>query len=195
MASFKDNQGTEWTLHLKTDAVMRVAEIVKDKDGRPIHLLDMADTGDLYQLYGNAQTMIDVVFVCLIDQIKTQFNEGEFDKQYAVDMELLPTLKGNLLKKMGYWFGSRLGGSEIEAMTEAFKESLVNFTRNPHQRKALKGVLEKQDELIRRHAERVIQTTEQRFQTTNEVMEALIQEEENKTPEQIMASLKSALST
>ena len=192
MASFYDCHKKEWFLDIKTRDVTLVERLVKDANGNPIDLLAMADTGNLYQLYGNSRKMIDVVFVCLLDQIKTEFNEAEFDKTHELEASIMPELRDNTLARMGVWFGERLDGSAIMEMTEAFKEALLNFTRNPQQREALLRVLENQRILEEKQAQRVIRQSDDRLAKFQTGMDALLQEELSKTPDDILAEVQRA---
>lgn len=185
MAIFKDCMGQEWILDFKTDSVMRVRNLIMDDKGNPIDLLDMADTGNLHQLYGNSRRMIDVVFLCVLDQVKEQFDEKLFNETFALDMEIFPEIKENVFKKMAYWFGGRLDGSAIESMTKAFKEALTNFTPNPYQREALLVVLERQDKIMESQANRLATQTEVRYQEAEKALEANSQKKLEQIPQEI----------
>lgn len=156
MAGFEDSRGNAWVLDIKEKDVTMVKNLVKDSDGKPIDLLAMADTGNLYQLYGRAASMLEIVFLCCLDQVKELFDESAFDASHEIEFQAVPGLKSSRLKKMSMWWGEGIGSSQISPMMEAFKEALVNFTPNPYQREALRRVFENQEALERARLERIL---------------------------------------
>ena len=193
MSIFTDCKGKEWELRITTKDVTLVERLVLDRDGEPIDLLAMADTGNLFQLYGDSRRMIDVVFVCLLEQISANFNEADFDAENEVLYLVEPELRENRLKKMGAWFGARVDGACITAMTEAFKEALVNFTRNPRQREALTRVLENQTAVEAAQADRLIQMSDDRVRKFQQGMDKEVQRELQKSPEEILEETRRAM--
>lgn len=188
--NFKDNQGVNWPVEIKFKDVEMIEKFVRGTDGKPLRILDLADTGELYRLYISAREMIDVVFFCCLDQIKTMFSEKEFDESHQLELQIEPELRGNLLRKMGLWFGERLNGPAIESMTEAFKEAIVNFTRNPHQREALETVLKNQQKLAQSQSRRIQEESDHRLKMTEEAMEQKHLQEMEKTPSEIFQEIQ-----
>lgn len=193
MASFKDLHGVDWPVEIRFKDVEMIEKHVRDQDGKPLRILDLSDTGELYRICISARQMIDVVFICCMDQIRGMFSEKEFDASHEMELQIDPELRGNLLKKMGFWFGERLNGLAIESMTNAFKEAIVNFTRNPHQREALAKVLENQEKLSASQARRIQVEADHRLQMTEAAMEKQHREELQKDPDAILQEMRSVL--
>lgn len=146
---FKDDEGTPWTFRLTTRDIDRVRDHVKNKDGQPVDLLDMAERGDFSLLITDMRLFPTVCFWCLQSQVADLFNVEQYDYQHAKEYELDPSLKlQSTLQKAANWFGSRLGGDAIADMAKAFTEAILNFI-DPRVREKLQKVLEKQEELQR----------------------------------------------
>lgn len=192
MKAFTDKFGKSWNVEFRFRDMERIRSRLKDEAGKPLNLLDLADRGELYRVLTSAQRMIDMVFLCCLDEVKTSFDEEAFDREHAVDAEMIPELKTDIIRKMGYWFGERLNGSALEEMTEAFKEAIVDFTRNPHHRAALRTVLENQDRLMESQALRIQKESNHVLAMTEQAMDSrLAKELETLKPDTVLQALDS----
>ncbi|MDO4585244.1 MAG: hypothetical protein Q4E67_01750 [Planctomycetia bacterium] len=194
MKSFTDKFGKAWPVELRFKDIELIRSRLVDDHGNPLNLLDLADRGMLYQILTSTQRMIDIVFLCCLEEIRESFSEEEFDKSHHAESELIPDLKTDRVRKMAFWFGERLNGSAIEDMTEAFKEAVVDFTQNPHLRKALRTVLENQARLIESQAVRIRLESNRILEVTEQAMESRLQEElETLQPETLLQELEKTI--
>ncbi|MDO4574169.1 MAG: hypothetical protein Q4D98_03025 [Planctomycetia bacterium] len=191
MKSFTDKFGKSWPVEIRFKDIELIRSRLTDDDGKPLNLLDLADQGRLYQILTSTQRMIEIVFLCCLDEVRESFQEEAFDSSHQAEAELIPALKTDRIRKMGFWFGERLNGAAIEEMTEAFKEAIVDFTQNPHLRQALRTVLANQAQLIESQARRIRQESLHILEVTEQAMESQLQKElEVLQPEQVLQALE-----
>lgn len=147
MSSFSDTRKLTYYLDVRTKDVELVKRMVTGPDGKPLDLFQLVDEGKLYTVYSSAQLMLDVVFVLCLDQIKEHYCDASFERLHEPELEVMPELKTSLVKRMGLWFGEGIGPEQVAEITAAFKEAIVNFIPNPHQRAVLQKLLESQETL------------------------------------------------
>lgn len=167
-ACFTDNRGIRFFLDIRQKDVLMVKNLVVGADGKPLDLLDMADSGSLHMLYGRAQLMLDIVFILCLDQIKEHFDDDEFLRTHEVELETMQGLKSSKLKRLAVWFSEGIGPKQIETLTEAFLAAIVNFTPNPYQREALRKVFENQQTLEKTQAERALILADAKMEKINQ---------------------------
>ena len=145
--TFKDLKNDVWSLRLTTADIDRVRAHVKDNNGQPIDLLDMAEKGDFSSVTYNLRVFNLVVFWLLQEQIADRFSVEQYDAEHAKEYALDPDAKNiSTLQKAANWFASRIGGDQFADMAKAFVDSVLNFI-DPKVRKRLQVVLEKQEQL------------------------------------------------
>lgn len=167
MTSFTDNRNITFQLDVKHRDVLKIKAHLKDDEGKPLDLLELADVGALWKVFGSSQRMLDIVFLLCLSQIDEHFDENAFQTSYAADLALLPALRESVQKRKEYWFAAGIGPEQIPQITKAFKEALVNFTPDPRQRAALETVLKNQEELTAAQAERAIRISTSRKEKLN----------------------------
>lgn len=186
MASFKDSRSITFTLDIKQKDTVMVRNLLKDAEGKPLDLLAMADTGNLHQLFGRAQLMLDMVFLICLDQVKEHFSEEDFDRSHDVELETIPGLRTSKIQKMAFWFGEGIGPEQIPEITNAFKEAIVNFTPNPYQREALRRVIANQEALEKAQMERAVLLADARMKQLNITLEDKLKEEMQRSGDSIL---------
>lgn len=186
MASFKDTRNITFSLDIKQKDTVMVRNLLKDAEGKPLDLLAMADTGNLHQLFGRAQLMLDTVFLICLDQVKEHFSEEDFDRSHDVELETIPGLRTSKLQKMAFWFGEGVGPEQIPEITNAFKEAIVNFTPNPYQREALRRVIANQEALEKAQMERAVLLADARMKQLNITLEDKLKEEMQRSGDSIL---------
>ncbi|MBQ4143712.1 MAG: hypothetical protein IJD43_09580 [Thermoguttaceae bacterium] len=189
MASFKDTRNITFSLDIKQKDTVMVRNLLKDAEGKPLDLLAMADTGNLHQLFGRAQLMLDTVFLICLDQVKELFSEEDFDRSHDVELETIPGLRTSKLQKMAFWFGEGVGPEQIPEITNAFKEAIVNFTPNPYQREALRRVIANQEALEKAQMERAVLLADDRLKKVNMAMEKQLQRELDRSPDLLLENI------
>lgn len=186
MASFKDTRNITFSLDIKQKDTAMIRNLLKDAEGKPLDLLAMADTGNLHQLFGRAQLMLDTVFLICLDQVKELFSEEDFDRSHDVELETIPGLRTSKLQKMAFWFGEGIGPEQIPEITNAFKEAIVNFTPNPYQREALRRVIANQEALEKAQMERAVLLADARMKQLNITLEDKLKEEMQRSGDSIL---------
>ena len=186
MASFKDTRNITFSLDIKQKDTAMIRNLLKDAEGKPLDLLAMADTGNLHQLFGRAQLMLDTVFLICLDQVKELFSEEDFDRSHDVELETIPGLRTSKLQKMAFWFGEGVGPEQIPEITNAFKEAIVNFTPNPYQREALRRVIANQEALEKAQMERAVLLADARMKQLNITLEDKLKEEMQRSGDSIL---------
>ena len=186
MASFKDTRNITFSLDIKQKDTAMIRNLLKDAEGKPLDLLAMADTGNLHQLFGRAQLMLDTVFLICLDQVKELFSEEDFDRSLDVELETIPGLRTSKLQKMAFWFGEGVGPEQIPEITNAFKEAIVNFTPNPYQREALRRVIANQEALEKAQMERAVLLADARMKQLNITLEDKLKEEMQRSGDSIL---------
>ena len=145
--TFTDLQSDVWSLRLTTADIDKVRDHVKNKDGQPIDLLDMAEKGDFSVLTSDMRLFPTVVFWLVQTQIADRFSVDQYDAEHAKEYALEPSLKNQTpMQKAANWFGSRLGGDQITNMAKAFVEAVLNFI-DPKVRQRIQTVMQKQEQL------------------------------------------------
>ena len=184
MPSFTDSRKITFTLDIKQRDVIKIKALLKDSEGEPLDLLELADTGNLWKIFGSSQLMLDMIFLLCLPQIDEHFVLADFDKTHEDDLSLIPELASSLQKKKAYWFAEGIGPEQIPEITKAFKEAIVNFTPNPHQRAALEAVLENQEALTQAQAQRAIRISNSR----REKIDAELEKQANQEIQQLSAA-------
>lgn len=162
MTTFTDARGIKFYISIREKDARMVKHLVTGPDGKPLDLFQLVDEGKLYTVYGSARLMLDVVFVICLDQIKSHYCDAKFEAGHELELEVIPELKTNLMKRMALWFGEGIGPEQIGEITAAFKEAVVNFTPSPHQRAVMRKLLESQEALEKTLSEARIQTIGER---------------------------------
>jgi hypothetical protein len=169
MSSFKTVGDFLFTLNLKTKDITAVRDAVKYPDGKPVDILEAAETGMLAGIYGSIRVFVDVMFILCLDQIKEHFDVESYDAANPWEYELHPErAKEPTVTKASRWFGSVIDGDTLIGMTEAFSEAVVNFTPNENRRSAMRAVLEKEREMERLEAEYRIKTVDLMYRRATE---------------------------
>jgi hypothetical protein len=190
MSTFKTANGIKFTVDLKTKDVKAVKELVKYPDGRAIDIFEAAETGMLHGIYGNIETLWDVMFVICLDQIKEHFDLQKFDEANRKTYELFPEQATEPpLTKASRWFGSIIDGNTLDEMVKAFNEAVVNFIPNENRRTALRTIFEKEQETERLESEYRIQTVNMMYEQTK----ATLSEQWDKIGKQEVQKLVSQL--
>ena len=157
MAIFTDSKGLQWSLEIKVRDIERVKAHVKGVNGQPVDLLDVAEKGDFSAISGSVQTVLQVVFWLLLDDIMANFDREQWDKDHAGLYEMVPEeRKKTILQKAADWFGERIGGEEVLALVRAWEEAILGFIPNPRVREAVQKVMEREEV----YQEKVIEAAE-----------------------------------
>ncbi len=189
MTSFTDSRNIVFSLDIKQKDTAMIRNLLKNAEGKPLDLLAMADTGNLHQIFGRAQLMLDMVFLICLDQVKEHFSEEDFDRSHDVELETVPGLRTSKLQKMAFWFGEGVGPEQIPEITNAFKEAIVNFTPNPYQREALRRVIANQEALEKAQMERAVLLADARMKQLNSSLEEKLQEEMRRSGDSILSEI------
>ena len=160
--TFQDAKGEQWTIVLKTETIETIRLTCKDKAGAPVDLLAVIEAGHIGQLLGDIRLLIDVCFIACLPQIKERFDVQTYSQEFSHLADLIPGFENETwTQKAGRWFGSRIDGAALLQLTEAFQEAVVNFIPSQSRQKAIRAILDKEKELERIAAERVIARAEQ----------------------------------
>ena len=181
--TFTDLQGDVWTLRLTTSDIDRVRDHVKNKDGQPIDILDMAERGDFTSLTSDMRLFPTVVFWLVQEQVADRFSVDQFDADHAKEYALEPSLKNMTpMQKAANWFGSRLGGDQVADMAKAFVEAVLNFI-DPKVRQRIQTVLEKQEQLQNAVLDKAQQETLRQLSAGLEELSSTVPPSSDLTPE------------
>lgn len=146
MATFTDSKGLQWSLDIKVRDIERVKAHVKGNGGKPVDLLEIAEKGDFSAVSGSVQTVLQVVFWLLLDDIMTNFDREQWDADHATLYEMVPEEKRKtILQKAADWFGERIGGEEVLAMVKAWEAAILDFIPSPHVKNAVQNVMDRQE--------------------------------------------------
>ncbi len=157
MATFTDSKGLEWPIEIKVRDVERVKAHVKGVNGQPVDLLAIAEKGDFSAVSGSVQTVLQVVFWLLLDDIMANFDREQWDADHAALYELVPEeKKKTVLQKVADWWGERIGGAEVLALVRAWETAVLNFIPNPRVREAARKVMEREEVYL----EKVVEAAE-----------------------------------
>ena len=160
--TFKDTKGEQWAIVLKTETIETIRLTCKDRDGKPVDLLAVIEAGHIGQQLDDVRLLIDICFIACLPQIKERFDVQEYEREFSHLADLVPNFANETwTQKAGRWFGSRIDGAALLQLTEAFQEAIVNFIPSQSRRKAILAILEKEKELERIAADRVIAKAEQ----------------------------------
>ena len=110
-ATFIDNQGLAWHIHITFGDVMRVKQHVLGADGKPLDLCYIAETGDFRQVTDHLEIVIPSVYWLIVNNIK--------------EISGLDSLAAQ------NWFYNRLDGTVLPELMKAWVEALLNFTPFP----------------------------------------------------------------
>ena len=180
MRAFQDKIGYEWQLILTFDKVEKVERFVKDKDGKPVSIFAMTESGDFSPIK-DLKTLTKVAFFILLDDILTVFDLYKYDVDNEALYELFPDLKSETrIQKAARYFSSLLDGPSLEALNEALMEEIVNFTLNPLRQKAMREILAKEKEL----EAMMVEKASQKILSKLDNMEPTIENELNKRLDQ-----------
>jgi len=161
MSSFKTNSGLTFTLNIRTKDIDAVRDNVRYPDGKPVDILEAAETGTLAGIYGDVKTLVDTVFFLCLPQIKEHFDLQEYDRESEWEYELHPDRKKeSAVIKASRWFGAQVDGDVLMTMKEAFYEAAVNFIPNENRRQAMRLIIEKEKEMERMETELQLKTVE-----------------------------------
>jgi hypothetical protein len=150
MPNFKDFTDFEWSIDIKIKHIEAIKKLCKDQNGLPVDLLELIEKGLLDQLLNDINLLIEIVFVICYDQIKEQFNITEYDADNADLFEMIPEWKKeSTMKKANRWFTSRIDGTTLTPLIEAFQEALIDFFPNESRKAALRKIIAKSKELER----------------------------------------------
>lgn len=157
MASFTDNKGQHWPIEIKVRDIERVKAHVKGYNGQPVDLLAVAEKGDFSAISGRVQTVLDVVFWLLLDDIMDNFDREQWDADHAALYEMCPEEKRKSpLQKAADWFGERISGEQVLPLVRAWEEAVLNFIPNPRVKEAIQKVWEREET----YQEKVIEAVE-----------------------------------
>lgn len=146
MATFTDNTGMEWSLNIKVSDIERVKSHVKGVGGKPVDLLEVAEKGDFSAISGSVQTILNVIFWLLLDDIMAHFDREAWDADHAALYEAVPEEKKKTnIQKAADWFGSRISGEQVLQMVKAWEEALLGFIPTPRVRQAIEKVMEREE--------------------------------------------------
>jgi hypothetical protein len=161
---FKTTNNIPFVIDIKTKDIFAVKKLVQYPDGRPVDILEAAETGTLAAIYGDIETIVNVVFVLCLDQIKEHFNVQKYDGENKKTYELMPELADEpVLTKASRWFGSLIDGNSLIDIIESFKDAIVNFIPNESRRNAMKVILKKEKETEKLEEEYRIKTVNKIF--------------------------------
>jgi hypothetical protein len=167
MSNFKTSNGLFFTIDLKTKDVRTVKEMVNYPDGKPVDILEAAETGTIHGILSDIATFVDVMFVVCLDQIKQYFDLKKYDEDNRKTYDLFPEQESEPpLTKASRWFGSIIDGNTLIAMMEAFNEAVINFTPNGNRRTTLKTILEREKEIERLELDHQLATVNQMYEKT-----------------------------
>lgn len=169
MTSFQTTNGLTFSVNIKTKDIRAIKDFVKYPDNKPVDLLEATETGTLAGIYGNVPTLVDVMFILTLDQIKEHFDVEQFDQANRWNYELYPEqAKEPVLIKASRWFGSIIDGNTMIQMVEAFHEAIINFTPSENRRLAMRAIFDKEKEMERLEMECRITAVEVMYQKSKE---------------------------
>jgi hypothetical protein len=172
MSNFKTSNGLFFTIDLKTKDVRTVKEMVNYPDGKPVDILEAAETGTIHGILGDIATFVDVMFVVCLDQIKQYFDLKKYDEDNRKTYDLFPEQQSDPpLTKASRWFGSIIDGNTLIAMMEAFNEAVINFTPSATKRIALQTILQQEKEIERIESEYRMKSVNRMFEKTKSGLE------------------------
>lgn len=146
-STFTDNTNYNWDIHITTAGVERVKAHVIGVNGQPVDLFAIAEAGDFSAISGRLQIVLQVVFWLCLDEILQNFDLENWDKTHTSTYALIPDeQKKTTLQKAADWFGERIGGKELQEMTEAWETAIINFIPNARIRQGIENVLAKEKE-------------------------------------------------
>ncbi|GHT42978.1 hypothetical protein FACS189443_6510 [Planctomycetales bacterium] len=188
MISFTDCHSVDWSLEIKMRHIEAVKRLCKDKNGKPVDLLLVIQTGNIEQLFNDIETIVNIAFVLCGEQVKERFDVAAYDASNADMYELVPEWKteSNVIKA-SRWFGERINGAVLGNLIEAFQEALIDFFPNESRKTALKKIVENQKQIDR------IQVEEIEKQLT-EMMPRVEAKIRSETKEKISKEVSAALS-
>jgi hypothetical protein len=164
MASFKTTNGITYIIDIKTKDVKAVKELVKYPDGQPVDIFEAAETGTLASIYQDMETLVNVVFVLCLDQIKENFDLKKYDEQNAKSYQLQPELgEEPPITKASRWFGNTINGDVMIEIIEALLEAVINFTPSESRRQAMRTILAREKEMEKIESEMRIKSIEKVF--------------------------------
>jgi hypothetical protein len=173
MGSFNTTNKLVFPVNIKTKDIRTIKDLVKYPDGKPVDILDAAETGTLAAIYGDVSVLVDVMFVLCLDQVKEHFDIQAFDEENQWNYELFPErAKEPTMTKASRWFASIINGDSLIQMVEAFNEAVINFTPNENRRSAMRAVLEKEKAMERLEAEYRLRSINLMFQKETENLES-----------------------
>jgi hypothetical protein len=159
-------------VNLKTKDLRTVKELVKYPDGRPVDIAEAAETGTLAGIYGDLDTLVNVMFAVCLDQVKESFDLPKYDADNRTTYGLFPEQADEPpLTKASRWFGSLIDGDSLIGMIEAFQEAVINFTPSATRRTALQKILEKEREIDRMESEYRLAAVNRMFEQTRSGLE------------------------
>jgi hypothetical protein len=148
MVNFKTTNGITYILDIKTKDIKAVKELVKYPDGKQVDIFEAAETGTLASIYKDIETLINVVFVLCLDQIKEHFDLKKYDENNQKTYEFIPELKDEpAITKASRWFGNTINGDSVIEIIDAFIEAVINFTPSESRRNAMRMILAKEKEI------------------------------------------------
>ena len=146
MATFTDNKGLPWTIDIKVRDIERVKAHVRGVNGQPVDLLAVAEKGDFSAISGTVQTVLDVVFWLLFDDIMANFDRQAWDADHADLYEMCPEeRRKSPLQKAADWFGERISGEQVLPLVKAWEDALLNFIPNPRVKEAIQRVKDREE--------------------------------------------------
>ena len=183
MASFKTSNGETWILEIKTKHAMLVKNYVRDKDGNPIDLLELADSGLLFKVLSSLETLLNVAFCCCLDEIKTRFSVENYDRENEGLYELFPEMKNETaFQKSQRWFAGLMNGEALVSVTNAMKEAVLDFCPSQPQKDAYRKVFQSTKRLDEAKAKKTEELVEYE--------ETLSMANINKTPAELLEELR-----
>jgi hypothetical protein len=172
MITFTTTNNFKYSIDIKTKDILAVKKLVQYSDGRAVDILEAAETGTLAEIYGDIETLVNVVFVLCIDQIKEYFDVQKYDELQQKTYQLMPEFAGEpALTKASRWFGSVIDGNTLMEIIETFKEAVVNFTPNENRRRAMQAILVKERETQKLEAEYRIKVINKIFEEAKTTMD------------------------
>lgn len=157
---FTDSKGNLWLLEITTRDVDRVRSHVVGTNGKPVDLFEVAERGDFSTISDSTQVVINVIFWLCFEQVMERFDIGAWDEAHKKEYVFFPEkAKQPAIQKAAEWFGSLIGGKELESMSRAWEVALLNFIPNQAVREAVRNVLIKTEKLaatVRKAAEKKV---------------------------------------
>jgi len=147
----------DWTFDIKYKHIDSIKRFCKDRDGKPLDLLAILDSGNFEVFVNDVELVVNVVFVLCYAQVREHFNLADYEKSMQSEYEMFPELKEETeMFKAARWFGGLMNGPALEALSNALMEAFLNFYPNESRRSALKKMSEKSKELEKAQSEEVM---------------------------------------